>query len=251
MNLEINHLCKKHGMQNLFAGLSLSTKARVLGLVGPSGSGKSSLLRMIAGLSMPDSGTIHVEGNKVPQREGKELQSHRKSLGIVFQSYNLFPHLSAIKNIMLPLEVAHGLKEQDAYERASELLERFQLLDHANKRTSQLSGGQSQRVAILRALAHKPGLLLLDEPTSALDPVMTSEVLDLLFELKEEGTSFILVSHHLPFLSKIAEEMVFMAGGEIVEHSSTNTFFTNPSNPEVKSYLKTVLKYKQTLNIYN
>jgi polar amino acid transport system ATP-binding protein len=106
-------------------------------------------------------------------------------------------------------------------------------------------------VAILRALAHKPGLLLLDEPTSALDPVMTSEVLDLLFELKEEGTSFILISHHLPFLGKIAEELVFMAGGEIIEHSSTNKFFTNPSNPEVKSYLNTVLKYKQALNINN
>ena len=244
MNLDIKNLSKTRGFQHIFSDLSLSTKARVLGLVGPSGSGKSSLLKVISGLSVPDAGTIRVEESEVNYKEGKELQNHRKSLGIVFQSYNLFPHLTAIKNIMLPLTVAHGMKRSEAYERASELLSRFQLLDHADKRPSQLSGGQNQRVAILRALAHRPGLLLLDEPTSALDPVMTSEVLDLLFELKEEGTSFILVSHHLPFLSKIADEMVFMESGKIMEHAQTNTFFTNPSNPQVKNYLNTVMKYK-------
>lgn len=244
MNLEIQHLHKTLESQKIFAGISISIKASVLALIGPSGSGKSTLFRLIAGLDIPDEGEILLEGKKVPKREGKDLLDYRKSLGVVFQSWNLFPHLSAIENIMLPLRVAHRLSTDEAYSRASELLSRFALLPHASKKPSQLSGGQNQRVAILRCLAHKPSVLLLDEPTSALDPMMTAEVLDLLFELKAEGTSFMIISHHLPFLRRISDQVVFMADGKIVEHAPTDKFFTNPSNPQVKSYLDTILKYE-------
>lgn len=244
MNLEIKNLAKKYLSVPLFKELSLHSQARVLGLIGPSGSGKSSLLRFIAGLDVPDAGEIQLNGTKVPSREGAPLQTYRKSLGIVFQSWNLFPHLNAIENIMLPLIRAHNFSKPAAYERSSELLRRFELLAHAEKKPSELSGGQNQRVAILRAMAHRPSLFLLDEPTSALDPVMTAEVLDLLFELKSEGTSLLLVSHHIPFLQKISDEIVFMSEGKILEHAKTEKFFRSPSHSEVKSYLDTVLKYK-------
>lgn len=244
MNLEIQHLSRVLGSQKLFEGLSLSIKASVLAIIGPSGSGKSTLLKLIAGLDMPDKGEILLEGKKVPKREGKELLDYRKSLGVVFQSWNLFPHLNAIENIMLPLRLAHGFFDDEAYARASELLARFALLSHANKKPSQLSGGQNQRVAILRAVAHRPSVLLLDEPTSALDPIMTSEVLDLLFELKAEGTSFMIISHHLPFLRRISDQIVFMAEGKIIEQAPTSQFFISPAHPQVKSYLDTILKYE-------
>lgn len=244
MNLEIKNLTKKYATSALFKELSLTSQASVLGLIGPSGSGKSTLLRLIAGLDVPDAGEIQLNEEKVPSKEGALLQTYRKSLGIVFQAWNLFPHLNAIENIMLPLIRAHNFTEEGAYERATELLRRFELLVHAEKKPSELSGGQNQRAAILRAIAHKPNLLLLDEPTSALDPVMTSEVLDLLFELKSEGTSLLLVSHHIPFLQKISDEIVFMAEGKIIEHAKTEKFFNSPSHPQVKGYLDTVLKYK-------
>lgn len=244
MNLEVKSLCKKMGNNPLFSDISFSSEAKVLAFIGSSGSGKSTLMRLIAGLDLLDSGSISLDGMQVPDKEGKQLQDYRKSLGIVFQSFNLFPHINALENIMLPLKIAHNQSDDIAYERATELLKRFDLLAHANKKPSQLSGGQNQRVAILRAVAHKPSILLLDEPTSALDPIMTSEVLDLLAELKIEGSSFILVSHHLPFLKKISDEILFLSEGKIIEHRSSADFFQNPQNDLAKNYLNTVLKYK-------
>lgn len=243
MRLKIDNLYKSHGSTPLFERVSIDSKARVLGLIGASGSGKSSLIRLIAGLDMPKSGTITVDEVEVPCQEGEQLELYRKSLGVVFQSWNLFPHLSAIENICLPLIVSHHMTKELARARSEELLERFDLLKHKNKNPSELSGGQNQRVAILRAIAHRPKILLLDEPTSALDPVMTSEVLDLLFELTQQGSAFILASHHIPFLRQITDEVVFMHEGKVIEHAKSSKFFNNPTSTLAKEYIDRVLKY--------
>jgi len=154
-----------------------------LALIGPSGGGKSTLLRLLAGLDIPDKGTLFVNGFELPQDEGA-LRRYRRRAGIVFQAYNLFPHLSALENLLLPLTKVHGFGRAAALERADAVLRRFQLQAHAHKQPALLSGGQRQRVAIARALVTEPDFLLLDEPTSALDPEMTAEVLDVIVELK-------------------------------------------------------------------
>jgi polar amino acid transport system ATP-binding protein len=243
MNLDIQNLDKSFGATKVFQNLNLSSSVQVLALIGPSGSGKSTLLRMIAGLDIASSGEMRLNDKVIPQAEGFDLENYRKNLGIVFQSWNLFPHLSAFDNIILPLKICHKYLEADAKKIANELLERFDLQKHAHKKPSELSGGQNQRVAILRAVAHKPSVILLDEPTSALDPVMTAEVLDLINEIKKENTSFIIVSHHIPFMKKISDKIVFMSEGKILEHTNTSEFFTHPTSPQVQEYLKTVLKY--------
>ncbi len=244
MNLKLCNIHKKHGKNTLFNNLSLSIDSRVLGFIGPSGSGKSSLLRMIAGLDLIDQGEIWVNQHQVPNREGKQLQAYRRSLGVVFQSWNLFFHMSAIDNIILPLTIAHGLSKEEAYAKASQLLHRFELSPHAHKKPQQLSGGQNQRIAILRAIAHQPEMILLDEPTSALDPIMTSEVLDLLIELKAEGSSFILITHHLSFLRKIADHILFFDEGCILDSQAATSFFQQPSDPRILEYLQKILKYE-------
>jgi polar amino acid transport system ATP-binding protein len=244
MHLEIKDVCKAFGPVVLFKELICSCEASVIGLVGASGSGKSSLLRLIAGLETPDKGTIEIDGCAMPTVEGAGMEAHRKSIGVVFQSWNLFPHLSALENIVLPLRVCHGMSKEEALITSRELLVRFDLAHHENKKPGQLSGGQNQRVAIVRAIAHKPKMLLLDEPTSALDPVMTSEVLDLLAELKKEGCAFILASHHIPFLRNITEQIVFMHEGKIVENASSKHFFSKPETALAEQYLKTILKYQ-------
>jgi polar amino acid transport system ATP-binding protein len=244
MNLKLQSLCKRHVNVPLFENINLSSSAQVLGLIGSSGSGKSSLLRLIAGLDTPSSGQIFVDNMRVPSAEGRALEEYRKSLGVVFQSWNLFPHLSAKDNIVLPLTVLHAMTKERAFEVTNELLCRFDLLKHKDKKPGQLSGGQNQRVAILRAIAHKPKLLLLDEPTSALDPVMTSEVLDLLVELKMKGCAFIIASHHIPFLKMVADEIVFMNEGKVIEQGTSEKLFTKPSSSVVKEYLTTLLKYQ-------
>jgi polar amino acid transport system ATP-binding protein len=243
MNLDIQNLDKSYGSNRVIQHLNLVSSVQVLALIGPSGSGKSTLLRMIAGLDIASNGKILLNNKIIPQAEGVDLENYRKNLGIVFQSWNLFPHLSALDNIILPLKICHKYTENDAKKIANDLLDRFDLLKHAHKKPSELSGGQNQRVAILRAVAHKPNVILLDEPTSALDPVMTAEVLDLINEIKKESTSFIIVSHHIPFLKTISDEVVFMSEGKILEHTKTSEFFTHPTSSQAHEYLKTVLKY--------
>jgi len=166
---------------------------------------------------------VWIDGVELPVTE-KELRAHRSRLGVVFQSFNLFPHMTALANVMLPLVRVHGMPEEAARGRALHIMERLGLADHAGKHPLQLSGGQSQRVAIARALAPRPGLLLFDEPTSALDPEMTAEVLELIAELRESHTPMILVTHEIGFARKIADRIAFVAGGRVLEEEAAGEF---------------------------
>jgi len=243
MKLEISNLSASIAGTKILSHIGFSCQFEALGLIGPSGGGKSTFLRVIAGLMAPDQGEVIVNGTKIPFGDPKALQKYRRTLGIVFQSWNLFPHLSALENIVLPLYRVQGVPLQKAEQEGKNLLERFGLLTHANKKPHEMSGGQCQRVAIIRAVANKPFLLLLDEPTSALDPLMTSEVLDLIVELKKEGIAFILASHHMNFLQKIADKAAFIDHGEWIESGTAQDLFQRPTQPPVIDYLSKVLKY--------
>lgn len=214
----------------------------VLALIGPSGGGKSTLLRILAGLTAPDSGEVRIAGTLLPSSE-RDLRAYRSGLGVVFQSYNLFPHMTALANVMFPLVQVHGMAEAEARERALQIMERLGLADHAGKHPLQLSGGQSQRVAIARALAPRPRLLLFDEPTSALDPEMTAEVLALIAELRESHTPMIMVTHEIGFARKTADRVAFIAEGRILEEGAAGEFFAGPSSGEASRFLEKVLVY--------
>jgi polar amino acid transport system ATP-binding protein len=211
-------------------------------LIGPSGGGKSTLLRVIAGLEYPDTGVVEIDGEPVEFQEDALLK-HRRTIGVVFQAFNLFPHLTALRNITLPLEKVHGHSPGEAEENARELLKRFQLEKHATKKPAELSGGQRQRVAIARAISIKPRLLLFDEPTSALDPEMTAEVLDVIEELREEGRDFILVTHEMGFARKVADQVALLADGRIVEVGAVEQVFEHPRSQQSRDFLAKVLKY--------
>lgn len=243
MKLEVAGLNKSFDDHPILIDIDYAAEFNVLGVIGPSGGGKSTFLRVIAGLLLPDSGKIVLNGQRIPFNDSKALLQYRRSLGIVFQSWNLFPHLSALENIVLPLYRVHGFSLEFAQEEGRKLLNRFGLLSHANKKPYELSGGQCQRVAIIRAVARKPSLLLLDEPTSALDPLMTSEVLDLIVELKKEGIGFILASHHMGFLQKIADQAAFIDQGKWIESGSVEKLFKHPTQAPVIDYFSKVLKY--------
>lgn len=243
MKLGLRQICKRFGPHAALDNLSLELeKVHTLALIGPSGGGKSTLLRIIGGLEHPDSGTVEINGERVIFEETSLLR-YRRTIGTVFQSFNLFPHLTALQNITLPLEKVHGQGPGQAEEIARQLLARFRLTDHAGKRPAELSGGQRQRVAIARAVSIKPRLLLFDEPTSALDPEMTAEVLDMIQELREEERDFILVTHEMGFARQVADQAVFLAGGRIVEAGSAAALFENPASPQTRDFLARVLKY--------
>ena len=221
------------------------TFPHVLALLGPSGGGKSTLLRVIAGLERPESGSVSIDGAPVPLGAMEEavLRDYRRSLGVVFQAYHLFPHMTALQNVELPLTAVHGVEAPAAKERAREVMERLGLADHAGKMPAQLSGGQRQRVAIARALAAKPRFLLFDEPTSALDPEMTAEVLELIAELRDIGTPMLLVTHEMGFARKIADQVAFLAEGRVLEQRTAGEFFANPQSVEARRFLAKVLAY--------
>lgn len=245
MKLETHAVTKRYGAHAALDGASFGTgeEARVVALLGPSGGGKSTLLRVLGSLLVPDEGHVSIDARRLPHDEDGALRE-RRSNGFVFQGYNLFPHLTALQNITLPLREVHGMTETAAEQRALELLHRLGLAGHEQKRPSQLSGGQQQRAAIARALAPKPRLLLLDEPTSALDPVMTGEVLDVIRELAEAGQSIILATHEISFARKVADWVVFLAAGKVEESSTAADFFTRPSTELAKAYLEGLSKYR-------
>jgi polar amino acid transport system ATP-binding protein len=243
MTIELRSLTHAFGSQKIFERVSVALPpAQTLALIGPSGGGKSTLLRLLAGLIVPDAGEILIENRAVPRAE-KELRNYRRHLGLVFQAYNLFPHLTSLANVMLPLTAAHNRTAEEAQLIAEELLARLGLQDHRHKHPAQLSGGQRQRVAIARALAIRPRLLLLDEPTSALDPEMTAEVLDLIEELKSGGTPFVIVTHAMGFARRVADHVAFVGAQNIIEHNSAAEFFSAPKTEPVQRFLERVLKY--------
>lgn len=218
-------------------GLDLATAdITALVLVGPSGGGKSTLLRILAGLDVPTAGSVAFDDMPLP-RDEVGLRGYRRTVGTVFQAYNLFPHLTAMDNLLLPLVHVHGLSPAAAAERVRGPLERFRLTEHAHKRPAELSGGQKQRIAILRALVTQPQRLFLDEPTSALDPEMRSEVLEMIGELRTSGTQFILVTHEMAFARRVADEVAFIADGRVLAHDRSRAFFTEQVHPRVRAFL--------------
>jgi polar amino acid transport system ATP-binding protein len=243
MHLKLDGLSKRFGDQTALANITLDlADAHSIVLIGPSGGGKSTLLRIIAGLEIPDAGRVIINDEELVFAE-EQLLRHRRSIGTVFQSFNLFPHLSALQNITLPLERVHGYGREEAQNYAFQLLARLQLESHAGKKPAQLSGGQQQRVAIARAIAVKPRMLLFDEPTSALDPEMTGEVLDLIAELRSEGRDLLLVTHEMGFARQVADHCLFLANGRIIETGSAAELFSSPCSQELRSFLARVLKY--------
>lgn len=218
---------------NLYSG-------EVVVVIGPSGSGKSTLCRTINQLESIDSGQILFEGEPIPT-EAKGLSRYRCEVAMVFQGFNLFNDLSIIDNVTLgPIKVKKTPRDQ-ARAKGLELLDRVGVRDQADKMPAELSGGQRQRVAIARALAMDPKLILFDEPTSALDPEMVNEVLDVLMELAEQGTTMLVVTHEMAFARKAADRLVFMADGQIIEQSAPEEFFANPQTDRAKEFLSKVL----------
>jgi polar amino acid transport system ATP-binding protein len=243
MKLEVTGLTKCYGKTRAADGLTLSiASARVLVLIGPSGGGKSTLLRMLGGLETPDSGTVEINGSRLLS-DAASLQAYRRKNGFLFQQFNLFPHLTARRNISLPLEKVHGHPPDKADEIATRALDRFGLLGHADKLPAQLSGGQQQRVGIARAVAHQPEVLFLDEPTSALDPEMTAEVLELIQELAEAGQDIILSTHEMGFARAVADQVAFVAAGKIEELAPPAELFGATKSALCQRFLSRVMRY--------
>ncbi|MDX6765833.1 MAG: amino acid ABC transporter ATP-binding protein [Candidatus Methylacidiphilales bacterium] len=238
MKLEVRQVDRSFDGVPVLRGVTfVADGVRSLVLLGPSGSGKSTLLRILAGLMRADDGRVQIDGQEVGGGEDV-LRAYRRRIGVVFQGYNLFPHLSALENVMLPLLHVHGWSKADARKRADGLLDQFRLRDHGHKKPGQLSGGQRQRVAIARALGHRPKLLLLDEPTSALDPEMAAEVLGTIEMLRKEETDFILVTHQIPFARRFADQAVFLAEGRVVECGPAARVLHHPDSPLLREFLR-------------
>lgn len=221
--------------------LSVQTGERIV-ICGPSGSGKSTIVRCINGLEPIQKGEIYLEGIEVANNK-KEMQRARRHIGMVFQNFNLFPHLSILRNCMLAPRLVNKTENAAAQDFAMNLLERVKIADHAHKLPSQLSGGQQQRAAIARALCMQPKIILFDEPTSALDPEMVSEVLDVMTDLAHSGMTMISVTHEMGFAREVADRVVFMDDGELIESSPPEEFFKNPSSQRAADFLRKVLNH--------
>lgn len=233
----LDSVCKSFGDTQVLnnASLEVATGERVV-ILGPSGSGKSTLIRCINGLVSHDSGRVIVEGVELTN-EPRSLEAIRRRVGMVFQSFNLFPHLTVLENCTLAPMTIYKQKKADAEEVALGYLNRVKIPEQAYKYPSQLSGGQQQRVAIARALCMKPNIMLFDEPTSALDPEMIKEVLDTMIELAHSGMTMICVTHEMGFARTVADRVVFMDNGEIVEQGDPNTLFENAKTDRLKTFL--------------
>ncbi len=215
-------------------------KQEVVVVIGPSGSGKSTMIRCINRLEKHDNGRIVIDGTELSE-DIRNIQAIRRETGMVFQSFNLFPHLSVLENITIAPRQVRNIPRAEAEEQAHELLTRVKIPEQANKYPGQLSGGQQQRVAIARALAMKPKVMLFDEPTSALDPEMIGEVLDTMQSLAEEGMTMICVTHEMGFARNVADRVLFMADGEVVEVGTAEHFFTDPQEERTKLFLSQIL----------
>ena len=211
-------------------------------ICGPSGSGKSTLIRCMNRLESHNDGQIVIEGNELTD-DIRDINAVRREVGMVFQSFNLFPHMTVLKNLIIAQRLVRKTSKKDAIEIAMNLLERVKIPEQANKYPIQLSGGQQQRVAIARALCMKPKIILFDEPTSALDPEMINEVLDVMIDLANDGMTMICVTHEMGFARSVADKVIFMDQGEIIEAAKPKDFFDNPKNERTKQFLKQILTH--------
>ncbi|HOG45052.1 MAG TPA: amino acid ABC transporter ATP-binding protein [Anaerolineae bacterium] len=238
--IQIRGVHKWFGRVHAVRGVDLDVRrGEVVVIIGPSGSGKSTLLRCINHLETPDEGTIVVDG--IPLTESKNINKVREEVGMVFQQFNLFPHLSALENICLAQRIVRKRDAKQAEQLAHELLAKVGIPEKADSFPGQLSGGQQQRVAIARALAMQPKIMLFDEPTSALDPEMITEVLDVMLDLAREGMTMVVVSHEMGFVRAAARRIVFMDEGAIVEETTPEELFTNPKHERTKLFLSKIL----------
>ncbi|MGN7970245.1 amino acid ABC transporter ATP-binding protein [Microbacterium sp. 22296] len=239
----VSDVQKHYGQFQALKDIDLTVdRGEVVVVIGPSGSGKSTLCRTINRLETITSGTITIDGKELP-KEGKGLAELRADVGMVFQSFNLFAHLTILENVTLGPTKVRKMKKADAEKEARALLDRVGVGHQADKLPAQLSGGQQQRVAIARALAMKPKVMLFDEPTSALDPEMINEVLDVMVGLAADGMTMIVVTHEMGFARKAANRVVFMADGQIVEQAVPEQFFTNPQSDRAKDFLSKLITH--------
>lgn len=238
-------LCKFYGKDHSIRALdhvnSEIKKGEVVVVIGPSGSGKSTFLRSLNLLETATSGKVFFEGTDITD-PSVDINIHRRKMGMVFQQFNLFPHMTVLKNLTLAPMKLLKMKKADAEKKALEILDRVGLKDRADSYPSQLSGGQKQRVAIVRALCMNPDVMLFDEPTSALDPEMVGEVLNVMKQLAEEGMTMIVVTHEMGFARDVADRVIFMADGKILEQGSPEKIFTSPDNERTKEFLKRTLE---------
>ena len=241
--IEINSLNKWFDSFKVLENINIKVDiGEIVVVCGPSGSGKSTLVRCINRLEKHDSGTIKVLGNEL-SNDQSSIKLISSQVGMVFQQFNLFPHLSVIENLTLGPMQALGLSKSEAFSRAQKLLDRVQIPEQANKMPHNLSGGQQQRVAIARSLCMEPKIMLFDEPTSALDPEMISEVLEVMTDLANDGITMIVVTHEMGFARKVANRMIFMDQGNIVEEGDPQSFFHNPKSDRCKTFLNQILKH--------
>ncbi|HHW41312.1 MAG TPA: amino acid ABC transporter ATP-binding protein [Syntrophomonadaceae bacterium] len=240
--IKVRNLKKRFGKLEVLRGINLDVaEGEQLVVIGPSGSGKSTLLRCLNMLEEPSEGTIEFEGIDLTDKN-TDLPKVRESIGMVFQSFNLFPHKNVTENITLALVKVKGMKQEEAKNVAYTLLEKVGLSDKVNAYPSQLSGGQQQRVAIARALAMQPKVMLFDEPTSALDPEMVGEVLSVMRDLAREGMTMVVVTHEMKFAQEVGDRVIFMDEGLIVEEGPPEQIFRNPQNPRTRSFLTRVMQ---------
>ncbi len=241
--LKVKGLCKSYGDLKVLKGIDLQIKqGEVIAVIGPSGTGKSTFLRCINYLEKPDTGTIEIDGFKVDAHNisKKDIYQLRRKTAMVFQNYNLIKHRTALQNIADPLVIVHKMDKQVAESKAMEILQVVGLTDKADAYPSSLSGGQQQRVGIGRALALQPKVMLFDEPTSALDPELVGEVLDVIKSLAQQNTTMILVTHEMRFARNVADRVLFMDGGKILEEGTPQYIFKECSNPRVKQFLNLI-----------
>ena len=237
--IEIKKLYKSYGDNEVLKGINQTvSEAEVLCIVGPSGSGKATMLRCINLLEVPTSGEVYIDGELVTSQNINEI---RTKMGMVFQNFNLFPHMTVLENVTCAPINVKGVSKADAEAKAMELLTRVGLDNKANAYPRSLSGGQQQRVAIARALAMDPEIMLFDEPTSALDPEMVGEVLDVMKDLAKEGLAMIVVTHEMGFAKEVADKVIFMDEGVIVEQGTPEEVLVNPSEERTKNFLSKVL----------
>ena len=241
--ISVKDLVKKYndGSVTALDHCSLNVKeGQVIAIIGPSGSGKSTLLRSLNLLEEPTSGKIYFKGTDLTSKE-VDINKHRQKMGMVFQNFNLFPHKTVLENITMAPVTLKIQTEEEAQNAAMKLLERVGLSEKANEYPNMLSGGQKQRIAIVRALAMEPEVMLFDEPTSALDPEMVGEVLDVMKKLAADGMTMIVVTHEMGFAREVADEIVFMSEGRIIERGLPQQIFDNPQNERTKNFIDKVL----------